>query len=517
MTERKRYLFLMFALAAGLSIVGCGGGSSNSILPPPVPADFTISVTPASVTVTQGGASSPVSISISPLHNFSGNVSVAISGLPAGVTSSAGGAFQIAAGASQSVTFSAANTATLGPVNLSFQGTSGSLSHSAGAAITVNAAGDFALSVAPGQFSVTQGSSSAPVSIGVTALNSFSGQVTLNIAGLPAGVTTSPALPIQFSAGAKQQITFSAALSVSPGTANPVFQAVSGSLSHSANASLQIQAAQLADFALALDNSSVALKPGGSQAVHLTVDSINGFGANVSLNISGLPAGVTASLAANPVAAGSTTGITFTAAKNAAAGRAVVSLSGADGSLSHTLTASVQVVANAATTAPTVSVTYVDAGVGGTFEDSFIRIVNTGLLSTSSMRGDECANIYVFDHFQELRECCSCPVTANGTIRLDLGNLITNATPSDLAVASVSIDVVPSAFTSSTPCDPTTYTAIPNGLDVWGTHSAGVSRAVETPALTTPLSTAELSEMQSICNDIVINDSSAGICTCPGD
>lgn len=515
MTECKRYLLLILALAAGLSIVACGGASNT---PPPVPADFSVTIQPGSVAVTQGNASSPVAVSVAPLHNFSGSVAVSITGLPAGITSSPASPFQVAAGASQAVTFAATKTATLGPVNLTFQGTSGSLSHSAVATMAINPAPDFALEIAPGQVSVTQGSSSTPVSIGVTALNSFTGKVAVNIAGLPAGVTASPALPLQLDAGTKQQVTFTAAASVAPGTASALVQASSGSLSHSANAALQIQAALVPDFGLALDSSAVALKQGGSQPVNLNVSPINAFGDNVAISISGLPAGVTVTPGSQfTAAAGSKTVLTFKAASNAPAGNASVTITGADGSLNHTQTASVQVLAD---TTPTFSVAYFDSSLfPGVLPDQSIRIVNPGVQSTTSALGDLCANIYVFDSSQELKECCSCPVTANGYIRLSVNSNLTNNPGNGASFNVGSVAVVPSVLSATSACDPTTVSPVPS-LNVWGTHVATKGAGfglVETLAPSAPLSGPELTELQSICGFIVGNQSGAGVCSCTTD
>ena len=522
MTEPKRYLLFVLALVAGLSISACGGGGSvkSSITPPPVPADFTVTVQPNSVSVTQGSASSPVSIAVSPLNNFSGSVAIAISGLPSGVTASSA-TLQVAAGSTQSVTFSAATSANLGPVVLNFVATSGSLSHSASAIMSVIAAPDFGLAVTPGQLSVTQGASSSAASVSVTPLNSFSGKVTVDIKGLPAGIATSAALPLQLDAGAKQQLTFSAASSVAPGTMNIVFQGVSGSLTHSATAALQVQAAAIPDFSLSIDQGSLNLQQGTSQAASLSVAPINHFGDNVAVSISGLPNGVTVAPASPlTVAAGSTTPITFTAAKSAPVGTAVVTFAGVDGALSHSTTAGVQVLA-AATDTPTstVSVAYFDYDGAVARPDSFIRIVNPGTTSTSSKLGDLCANIYVFDSFQELAECCSCPVTANGFSRLSLFNNLTDNqnSPNNFATFAGSVFVVPSTFSATTLCDATsTFTPVPNGLNVWGTRPAiSARRMVETLAPSTPLSGPELTLLQSTCGFIVRNDSGAGICTCP--
>ncbi len=517
MTEPKRYLLLVLAFVAGLSIIGCGGGSSS---PPPVPADFTMAVTPASVSVTQGSASSPALIAVSPLHNFNGSVSVSISGLPSGVTTSPAMPFVVAAGASQSVTFSAATSATLGPVNLTFSGTSGSLSHSAGATMSVSPAADFGINIEPGQLSVIQGATSTPAAISVTPLNSFSGTVSVDIKGLPAGVATSQALPLQVSAGSKQQITFTAASSVAPGTTSVVFKGSSGSLSHAASAALQIQAASIPDFRLGLDNNAVALKPGTSQAVKLSVAAINQFGGSVSVAISGLPKGVTVSpVSPFSIAANGSTAVTFSAAKSAGAGSSVVTLTASDGALSHAQTAAVQVLA--ATVAPTFSVAYFDSSIVPIAVPSpvqNVRILNPGTQSTPSVFGDLCANIYVFDKGQELKECCSCLVTANGRILLTVEGNLTSNPGNGVPFNSGSFVVVPSVFSSSTLCDATSVSPV-DALVVWSTHVSNKGAGfgvVETLASSAPLSGPELTELQSFCGFIVANQSGAGICTCPG-
>jgi hypothetical protein len=220
------------------------------------------------------------------------------------------------------------------------------------------------------------------------------------------------------------------------------------------------------------------------------------------------------------VAAGSTTPITLTAAKNATAGSAVVTFVGVDGALSHSTTAGVQVLA-ATTTDPTstVSVAYFDYSGAVASPDSFIRIVNPGVQSTTSVLGDLCANIYVFDSAQELSECCSCRVTANGFSRLSVFNDLTNNpnSPNNFATSLTgSVFVVASTFSATTLCDATsTFTPVPNGFNVWGTRpSISKVRMVETLAPSTPLLGPELTLLQSTCGFIVRNDSGAGICRC---
>jgi hypothetical protein len=300
-----------------------------------------------------------------------------------------------------------------------------------------------------------------------------------------------------------------------------VFKGSSGSVSHTTSAALQIQAASIADFRLGLDNNAVALKPGTSQAVNLSVAALNQFADSVTVAISGLPKGVTVSPASPfSVAANASTAVTFSAAKGAGAGNSVVTLTGTDGALNHAQSATVQVLA--ATVTPTFSVAYFDASlvpVGTAGPDESIRIVNPGVQSTASVLGDLCANIYVFDNTQELKECCSCPVTANGFIRLSVNTNLTANPGNGVAFNIGSVAVVPSVLSAATPCNPTSVSPIPS-LDVWSTHIANRGtgfRLVETLAPSAPLSGPELTELQSVCSFIVGNQSGAGICTCSVD
>lgn len=118
--------------------VGCGGGSSVTQQPPP-PADFSLIFSVNSISISQGGTSSAVNVSINPSNGFAGNVQVTLTGLPTGVTSNPASPFEVAAGASAPVVFGAASNAATGNFTVSAQGSSGTLSHSQTLALTVQA------------------------------------------------------------------------------------------------------------------------------------------------------------------------------------------------------------------------------------------------------------------------------------------------------------------------------------------------------------------------------------------
>jgi hypothetical protein len=115
----------------------CGGGPSTIIQPPPPLPDFSLGFSPNSVSVQQGGTSSALTLTVTPINGFTGTVQVTFTALPAGVTSNPASPFNVTAGASVPVIFGAAATATTGNFTLSAQGSSGTLSHSGSLALSV--------------------------------------------------------------------------------------------------------------------------------------------------------------------------------------------------------------------------------------------------------------------------------------------------------------------------------------------------------------------------------------------
>lgn len=133
-----RSIVFVFGLLAGV-FAGCGGGGATTSFdhfPPPQP-DFSISFSSSSLNVAQGATSSSVSLSITPANGFSGSVQVALSGLPSGISSSPASPFPVSAGSGADVLFGASPSAAAGNFTITAQGTSGSLTHTANLALTV--------------------------------------------------------------------------------------------------------------------------------------------------------------------------------------------------------------------------------------------------------------------------------------------------------------------------------------------------------------------------------------------
>ena len=95
------------------------------------------------------------------------------------------------------------------------------------------------------------------------------------------------------------------------------------------------------DFSFAASPASLVLAQGGSVTDILTIMSINGFNAAVSLSASGLPSGVTATFAAGAGTSSST--LTLVASASAVAGQYTVNITGTSGALTHSTSISLQV------------------------------------------------------------------------------------------------------------------------------------------------------------------------------
>ena len=139
-----------------------------------------------------------------------------------------------------------------------------------------------------------------------------------------------------------------------------------------------------------------------------------------------------------------------------------------------------------------------------------MRVINDG-----DTGGTLCAAFYVFDDSQEMQECCSCPVTADGLISESVNRyLLANSLTSFVNHRGV-IKVVSTAPNSGV-CDPTKGAATA-GIRGWATH---IQRATSGYAITETelhdanLSAAELAGLQQFCSFEIVLGSGRGTCYC---
>src|SRR5207302_2996651 len=126
-------------------------------LPVP-PPNYTLSASPSSVTMNQGG-NGQSTITVTPQNGFSGNVTMSTSTLPSGVTAAFRSEERRVGKESSTRTLTANSTATTGMVTVTITGTSGSLTNTTTLTLTVNPAApppNYTLSASPSSVTMNQ-------------------------------------------------------------------------------------------------------------------------------------------------------------------------------------------------------------------------------------------------------------------------------------------------------------------------------------------------------------------------
>jgi hypothetical protein len=311
---------------------------SQRNLTPPAP-DFSVSISPGSQTVTQGGSTS-FTATATPANGFSGAIAWSVSGLPSGAT----GSFS-SSGNSQSLSIAAGTSTAAGTYSFTVTGASGSLSHSATASLTVSTAAqaDFSLALSPASVSIQAGASATAIAT-ISGSNGFSSGVSLSASGLPSGVTAAFS-PATVTGSGKSTLTLAVAAGAAAGTSTVTVSGTAGGLSHSADISLAITQAAVPDFSVAVAPGSVSLQAGASAHATLSVGASNGFADDVALSVSGAGSDLTVTFANSTVHGSGSTDVTVTAAGTAVTASSTLTFTGQSTSGSHSVTFAVSVAA----------------------------------------------------------------------------------------------------------------------------------------------------------------------------
>ena len=134
---------------------------------------------------------------------------------------------------------------------------------------------DFSLSVSPTSATLVGGGPGSPITVRVTALNSFAGTVAVSVSGVPTGVTTNPAT-LNLSSGASQAITLTAGFNAAAAMPTVTFTGTAGMISHSATLALTVQAASLTKAPdITTFHSNVARDGVNAEETILTLSNVN--------------------------------------------------------------------------------------------------------------------------------------------------------------------------------------------------------------------------------------------------
>jgi len=186
---------------------------------------------------------------------------------------------------------------------------------------------------------------------------------------------------------------------------------------------------------------------------------------------------------------------------------------------------------------------YGGPGHSGGSGDALVHIVDFGNYEVDP-RGDVCANIYVFDDDQEMQECCSCPVSADGLRTISVINDLTSNPQfsSPLGVGVIKIVATSIATNDSTLCTSggngapgtagTLNAFAASGLRAWINHSDSIASnnphfdppyGFVTSTSVTDFARATLDSgeirnpiggLTTTCLNIELHASGRGICSC---
>ena len=323
------------------------------------PPTLALTAASGSAAMAQGGTGT-VSLTATTGGSFTGNISWSVSGLPSGVTA-AWSANPLspslsASSNAETLTLSAALTAAIASSTITVTATGDSLTATQKVTLQVTQAAGITLAVSSASVSVQ---SLATATVTVTATPQGGAKVptgavgsSISVAsGLPSGFTASWSLPTINSAGV---VTWTLTLAGSS-------SAVAGSSTLNLSASIAAangstyKASTTLPMAVTLTpptltettaSSSLVVGQGTSVADLVTLAGNGTFNGAVTLSVSGLPAGVTASWSGNPVTLSSESGtstVTLTVSSTATVGSVTVTVTAKGDGLTVTKTIALQV------------------------------------------------------------------------------------------------------------------------------------------------------------------------------
>ena len=278
----------------------------------------------------QNGQTITAVVGITPQNGFNGTVTLATTGLPAGVTATFSPASLSGSKAATSVmSIVAAKSAHGGSYGFNVTATSGSISQKASMNLAVNVVPSCNMVFTPNSITVAPGGTTT---VALTCPSAGSA-IALSPFGLPAGITatlTSSTL----AAGGSVKMTLTAASTAVQGSS------VMGISATETNGALQEPNVAInvtgPNSALTLSPSTITLSPGGSATVGVAW-SPTGF-PNANVAVGGRPQGVSVSFGA---LAAASTSLTFAASSSAVNGNYTISIQGMSGIIMRSATLNV--------------------------------------------------------------------------------------------------------------------------------------------------------------------------------
>ena len=309
---------------AALAMLWACNGSDGPTEPAPTPT-LSITASPNSLSVEQGSAG-VVTATVTRGGGFTGAVTIAAEGLPAGVTV----ASQSVASGSTSATldFQVSPSTAAGTTTVTLRATgTGVQAATATVSLTVTPrpTGSFSLALGATAVSVEQGKSGT-AGITIARQAPFTGAVALAVSGAPTGVTAT--LDPASVTGTTSTLTLAVSAGAATGASTiTVTGTATGVESKSVTLQLTVTAQPTGGFALALTPATLSVERGKSGTASVAITRQSPFSGAVALTVSGAPTGVTATL--EPASAtGTASALNVAVSSDAVAGTSALTIAG---------------------------------------------------------------------------------------------------------------------------------------------------------------------------------------------
>ncbi len=303
-----------------MAVNNCGVGvySATRSFKTLIVNDFSVDATPSPQAICRGG-STTITVNVGKIVNFSGNVTLSVTGLPSGVTASFS-TTTVAAPGSAILTLNATTATIVGNYNITISGVGSTGTKTKVVVLSVvttpvqtvqsaPATGATNVSVTPTlSWTAVSGASSYEVQVATT--NTFTSPLAVDVTGV---TTTSYIVPTAL----LDNVTYYWRVRAVNNCGIGVY-----------SATRTFKTLIVNDFSVDATPSPQAICKGGSTTVTVNVGKILNFSGNVALSVTGLPSGVTANLSTSTVAVPGSAILTFTATTATTVGNYNITISG---------------------------------------------------------------------------------------------------------------------------------------------------------------------------------------------
>jgi uncharacterized membrane protein len=321
-------------------------------LPLAAQGDFTVAVTPSSLSIPQGNKET-ATITTTISGGFNNNIALSASGTPVGVAVSFTPLIIGAPGAGIStMTLSVVRIALTGTYTITVNAVGSGIKHTASLTLTITAQGqpNFTLSASPSLLSIVQGNQGTST-LTTTVHNGFNNNISLSATGVPAGITVNfnpVTIPAPGAGNSTMTITVS---STTPSGTYPISVTASGGGLWQ-NTAVTVM---VASFTISASPASLTVAQGNQGTSQITTTVSGGFNYPIGLSASGMPTGTTVAFSPQTIpapGAGNST-MTITVGSNTPLGTYPITVTGSGGGLLQTVTVTLTVTSSGFTLAAT--------------------------------------------------------------------------------------------------------------------------------------------------------------------